>query len=74
MPSGRGGFEDRGGDPANAATKARVVAWARAQVVGRLALGALFGIRGRRILIPMALTPFSAGWLAIFCAVPQHAG
>jgi fatty acid desaturase len=62
------------GDAASLAVKARVVAWARVLVIGHLTLGAAFGVIGQWILIPIVLTPFYAGWLAILCAIPQHLG
>ena len=55
-----GEWENRilGGDGAH--LKAGVVAWARAQVIGHLALGVVFGVLGQWILIPILLMPFYA--------------
>jgi fatty acid desaturase len=72
-----GEWENRllgGTDAASVKAKAAVVAWARAQVLGHLALGAVFGAIGQWILVPIVLAPFYAGWLAILCAIPQHLG
>jgi len=69
-----GDWENRilGGE--NAQLKKGVVAWARVQVIGHVALGVLLGVLGQWILIPIVLTPFYSGWLAILCAIPQHLG